>query len=679
MPRPERRPDLEKEARRRRAILEPMSTGRRPAEQELEAAVERIVDSCGPRIRLAAPLGLGKPHRLMNALHRRVEASPELGLDVFTALSLGPPAAREDLAHRFLTPFAERHFGADFKALLAAEAAKGDALPSNMSYEEFYMASGSQLGSRHAQRHYANINYTHVARAVARKGIDVLVQKVAREANGTRLSLSCNPDLTFDLVDEIERIGKPRPLLVAEVDPHLPWIGGTAAVDANWFDHVIDLPTDAPPLFALPRQPVSDADYAIGLYASALVKDGGTLQIGIGTLSDALAQALILRHTKNDAYLELLESLEPGYAQSELVREVGGTQPFEQGLYGASEMVNDAFRVLRAAGILTRKVVDDLDLMTRVNSQRASAADLERLEAEGHFLNGAFYLGSKDLYEWLRNPPERDRGGIGMTRVSHINQLYGGKEDLERQQRRDSRFFNTCMLMTALGAAASDTLEDGRVVSGVGGQYNFVAMGHTLEDARSILMFRATRESSSTETSNVRWNYGNATIPRHLRDIAITEYGVADLRDRNDEECVRAMLQLCEARFQSELIAQAKAARKLEVSFRLPHDRTPNNAEALGKRLRPMRATGLLPPYPHGCDFTEVELRLIPALSWLKASSSSTGERLALLWRAATSGTQDFPEELERMGLARPEGWRQSLTAKCLRLALATTQDPSRS
>ena len=80
-----------------------------------------------------------------------------------------------------------------------------------------------------------------------------------------------------------------------------------------------------------------------------------------------------------------------------------------------------------------------------------------------------------------------------MRRISEINQLYGNHEPLERLQRVGSRFFNTCMMATALGDAVSDGLEDGRIVSGVGGQYNFVAMAHALEDARSVLMFRSQR------------------------------------------------------------------------------------------------------------------------------------------------------------------------------------------
>src|SRR3546814_3478206 len=100
--------------------------------------------------------------------------------------------------------------------------------------------------------------------------------------------LSSNTDLTFDAVDAIVAAGLPRPLLVAEIDPLLPWLGGTAAVPLDFFDIVVAPPAPYPKLFALPRQPVGDAEHAIGLYASALVRDGGTLQVGIGALSDAL-------------------------------------------------------------------------------------------------------------------------------------------------------------------------------------------------------------------------------------------------------------------------------------------------------------------------------------------------------------------------------------------------------
>src|SRR3546814_8194448 len=132
---------------------------------------------------------------------------------------------------------------------------------------------------------------------------------------------------------------------------------------------------------------------------------------------------------------------------------------------------------------------------------------------------------------------------------------------LERAQRRESRFFNTCMMATALGAAVSDGLDDGRVVSGVGGQYNFVAMAHALPDARSVLLLRATREAGDGAGSNIRWNYGHCTIPRHLRDTCIDEYGIADLRGKNDEDCVIARSEEHEARHQQALVDSTEARR----------------------------------------------------------------------------------------------------------------------
>ncbi|MFH7457224.1 acetyl-CoA hydrolase/transferase C-terminal domain-containing protein, partial [Pseudomonas syringae group genomosp. 7] len=64
--------------------------------------------------------------------------------------------------------------------------------------------------------------------------------------------------------------------------------------------------------------------------------------------------------------------------------------------------------------------------------------------------------------------------------------LYG-QEELKRLQRRDARFINSAFTVTLIGAAVAEQLEDGRVLSGVGGQYNIVPQPHAHEGARSIL------------------------------------------------------------------------------------------------------------------------------------------------------------------------------------------------
>jgi len=639
----------------------------------LDAAVARMLERLPPELHVGAPLGLGKPHRLLNALYARVAADPSRPMTLYTALSLDPPRAAPGLEARFLGPFAERHFGADFPRLAYVEAQRRDALPEHVSVEEFYLQSGALLGSSQAQRRYASLNYTHVARALADRGVNCIVQKVAANADGSRLSLSSNTDLTFDAVDAIVAAGLPRPLLVAEVDPRLPWLDGVAAVPADWFDLVVAPPGPHPKLFALPRQPVGDSEHAIGLYASTLVRDGGTLQIGIGALADALCHALALRHADNAAYRRALAALSPGIERHPAVVASGGLDPFAQGLYGCSEMINEGFKRLVEAGILRRKVVDKAPLMRRMNDSSASALERELVERDGEFLHGAFYLGSQDFYDWLHGLDDATRRGIGMKRVSEVNELYGLDEGLERLQRRDGRFFNTCMMATALGAAVSDGLDDGRVVSGVGGQYNFVAMAHALSDGRSALLLRATRDAAGGAQSNIRWNYGHTTIPRHLRDLYITEYGIADLRGKADEDCIVAMAGVTDARFARGLLDKAKRERKLRGDFAMPDAWTRNTPDALARALAPFRADGTLPDYPLGSDFTEVEQRLVRALAWLKSNTGSRRGKLATVAAALFDIGADDREALARMDLSPTNDISEWLQARLLRLALART------
>ena len=642
---------------------------------DLDAAVDWLLGRVQGAVRIGAPLALGKPHRLLNALYARVENDPARPLQIYTALSLNPPVASGDgLEARFMGPFAERHFGKDVVRLAYADAMARDALPDHVQVEEFYMQSGALLRSRQAQASYTSLNYTHAADAVAQRAPHAIVQKVARREGSDRLSLSCNNDITQDTIDAMAARGLPRPLLIAEVDPQLPWIGGTAAVEESFFDLIVTPPGPYPALFGLPRQPVSDADHAIGLYASTLVRDGGTLQIGIGALADALSHALVLRHTDNALYRRVLHALDPQLSTHPLVAEIGGLGPFEEGLYGCSEMLNEGFRKLVQCGVIKRKVHDDLTLMKRLDNGSAYTADHATLAAEGEYLHGAFYLGSPEFYDWLRTLPEDECRAIGMRRISEINQLYGSNEELERLQRRHARFFNSCMMATALGAAVSDALEDGRVVSGVGGQYNFVAMAHALPEARSILMFRAARDDAGSRQSNVRWNYGHTTIPRHLRDIYLDEYGIADLRGLTDADCVHAMAGITERPFQDPLLQQAKEARKLGTDAQLDPRAQRNTPQILSATLAAFRSDGTLPDYPLGSDFTELEQVLLKALGWLKANTQTRGAKLRTVWAAIRQPAGDGDAVyLQRMGLQAPANVGERLNARLLRLALART------
>jgi acyl-CoA hydrolase len=596
-----------------------------------------IVDRVGKSIVLALPLGLGKANHVANALYAKAVADPSIRLTIFTALTLEPPRVKSDLERRFLEPFAARVFKG-YPALDYAIAIHAGMLAPNVTVNEFFVEAGQWLNSPYAQQHYISANYTHALRAVLERGVNVVGQLVAHDpAEAPRpYSLSCNPDLSLDLL-AMRRAGKASFLCVGQLNSGLPFMPGEAAIAADEFDVLLDSPATDFPLFAAPREPVTLADYAAGLHAASLIPDGGTIQIGIGSLGDAVAQALVLRHRQPDQFRALLTQISPGGA-------VGRhTEPFASGLYACTELFVDGLLDLFNVGILKREV-------------------------NGAVLHAGFFLGCHAFQRALREMPRDLRAKFHMTSIAYVNDLYGAEEE-KRRARTGARFINNAMMATLLGDVISDALEDGRVVSGVGGQYNFVAQAFALEDARSVIMLRASRAGSGKQQSNIRWNYGHITIPRHLRDIVVTEYGVADIRNKSDRDVIVAMLAVTDARFQDELLRRAKDAGKLEKSFKLPNSaRRDNTPDAIERTLQSAMNGGLLPRFPFGSDFTEIEQRLLPALIRLKLASSV--EVAELLLRGLFAPTHD-PAALERLGLARPQSLREWLTAALVRGALA--------
>jgi acyl-CoA hydrolase len=394
----------------------------------------------------------------------------------------------------------------------------------------------------------------------------------------------------------------------------------------------------------------------MALHAATLIKDGGTLQIGIGSFADALAHILILRHTRNDDFRALLEALD---VRPSADAHLG---PFKLGLYGCSEMLVDGFLHLKKAGILKRRVSGPV--RGGVN------------EITDALVHAGFFVGSQDFYRELREMAPADLDDICMTAISFTNALYGD-EALKRQHRRDARFVNTGMTATLLGAVSSDQLEDGRVVSGVGGQQDFVVMSHELEGARSVIAVRATSRRGGGLKSNIVWSYGNTTVPRQLRDIIVTEYGIADLRGTSDRDTIAEMLKVADSSVQPELLRQAVAARKLERRFALPPEHRNNWPERIREALGPMRADGLLPLFPLGTEMTEAEQSLIAPLAMLK--SGSRADRLAAILSGLNPRAPHpyHATALERMGLRKPKGVKdwliRAIVLGALRRAGATS------
>jgi hypothetical protein len=606
---------------------------------------DEIIRKTGGEIVLAMPLGLGKANLTCNALVDRAMQDPSISLTILTALTLEKPAPSNPIERQFIGPVIKRLFGGYPELAYTAPRHRGT-LPANIKVVEFFFLAGHWLSSPAAQQSYISANYTHALDAIIAHRPNVLAQIVARRdtGDGPQLSMSCNPDLTPDLL-KARDAGRIAPITVCEVNANLPFMGGEAAYPESMADHLL-LGADWP-LFAPPREPVTLTDHAIGLNIARLVPDGGTLQIGIGSIGDAVASGLVLRHRRPDDFRDALAALGTPMQGPDT-----HCAPFEAGLFGASEMFVPAFLDLLESGVLSREV-------------------------DGVCLQAGFFLGPADFYQRLRDMDDEARARISMRPVSYVNELYGDEEE-KRRARTNARFVNSGMMATLLGAVVSDALEDGRVVSGVGGQYNFVAQAFALEGARSVIAIRATREGAKGAESNIRWSYGHTTIPRHLRDIVVTEYGVADLRGQPDAQVIARMLAITDSRFQDDLMATAKRAGKLPADYEIPPAHRDNTPDALARKLATTKARGDLPAFPFGTDFTAAEQRLLPALALMRDAAKSLPEMIRLAAAGATgSAVEEEPACLARMALDTPEDLKSRIYALLLRGALRRTSTPA--
>ncbi|MGE5370625.1 MAG: acetyl-CoA hydrolase/transferase C-terminal domain-containing protein [Solirubrobacterales bacterium] len=710
---------------------------------DVKMVVDRIIEHVGKDITYAASLALGKPTILVNELYRRAKEDPTITLKIVTALPLEKPRGHSELEKRFLTPVRERIFDGvpEFDYLLDYREGK---MPKNVTTYEFFSKAGIHLNDPVAQRNHMASNYTHVVRDAMDFGVNVFGQLIGfREVDGKYIySMGCNTDITIGAIKSLKEIRAAggKVALVGEANKNMPFMYGDAVVEGETYDMILHGPEFDYELFCPPKDPVAVADHMIGLNVSTLIRDGGTIQVGIGALGDAIVAGLVMRNEHNDVYQEVIKKSGIIDRNKKLIEKWGDTGHFNQGLYGSSEMFVDAFMQMYKKKILKRKVFESVPLMKLINTGKLAAdnipADILDQLIEMHAIHpklrqkdfdfltefgilkkglryenwtvydgdtayhadlrddnnrtairsllgkellngkvilGAFFVGPKAFYNALNEMSEEERQLFGMSGVEKVNQLYGD-EELRALQRRDGRFVNTGMVVNILGAVASDQLQDGRVISGIGGQYNFVAMAHALDDGRLIIMVKSTKGSGATTKSNIVFNYGHCSVTKHMRDIIVTEYGIADVRGKPDGEVAKAIINICDSRFQEQLVAEAKASGKLDPDYVIPPEYRNNYPENLAALVKPYQEQGYFQPFPFGTDLLPHEVALGGSLKVLKAMSQGAPIKLATgliseLFRPVPATAAPY---LEHMKLDKPASFKEKIEQKMVLLALRT-------
>lgn len=158
------------------------------------------------------------------------------------------------------------------------------ALQGSFRHNAFFIGPNVRAAVRAGSADYTPVFLHEIPRLIraGRIPVDVaLVQVSPPDARG-RFSLGIAVDILRAAVESAR-------LVIAQVNPRMPFTRGESALPREAFDLLVEGPA---PLLELPaRESVPEAA-AIGRHAALLIEDGATLQMGIGAIPDAVLAAL---------------------------------------------------------------------------------------------------------------------------------------------------------------------------------------------------------------------------------------------------------------------------------------------------------------------------------------------------------------------------------------------------
>jgi acyl-CoA hydrolase len=256
-----------------------------------------------PGMRVLLPPGCGEPVALVQEICR--QSLRLAGLTLMGGIHLGDyPFARAEHPLRFVT---------------------------------WHMSPRLEGARREGRVEFVPMRYFDLVTQFARGGHwapdCVLVHTAPPDAHGY-LSLGVSTGIALPAARE-------APLVIAQVNPNMPRTRGNAFLHRSQIDLWVEVDE---PLVPYPPTAVGDVECAIGREVAALVPDGGTVQVGIGAIPQAVLEALA--HHRDLAVHSLI--VDPVVALVERGVVTGARKPFHRGRMDLAEAMGTArlFRFL---------------------------------------------------------------------------------------------------------------------------------------------------------------------------------------------------------------------------------------------------------------------------------------------------------------------------------------------
>jgi acyl-CoA hydrolase/GNAT superfamily N-acetyltransferase len=240
---------------------------------------ERIFSSIHRGDRIFIQTACGEPQYLVRALVEYVESHPKAFFDaeVFHVWSLG------------LAPYADEKFKHNFR------------------YNSFFIGNNTREAVNKGLADYTPIFLSKVPKLFRTRSVPIdvaLIQTSPPDQNGY-MSLGVSVDISKIAAESAS-------VIVAQVNSHMPRVHGDAFINIKDVDYIV---LHDEPLLEFKERISDDISQEIGKYVARIVEDGDTIQVGYGSIPNA-----IMSNLHNKKYLGVhTELLSDGIAS--LMRE----------------------------------------------------------------------------------------------------------------------------------------------------------------------------------------------------------------------------------------------------------------------------------------------------------------------------------------------------------------------
>ena len=148
----------------------------------------------------------------------------------------------------------------------------------------------------------------------------------------------------------------------------------------------------------------------------------------------------------------------------------------------------------------------------------------------------------------------------------------------------------------------------------------------------------------------------------------VTEFGIADLRGKTDQEIIHRLLEVTDSRFQQRLVNTAKENGKIDRVYSINTVFKQNRANEISSKLAKYKDRGLFDAFPFGTDLTEEEIFIGRTLKILKNKKQNLPLMIATILKAffIPADQKPYQKYLARMQLDKANSLEEKLYQKLL-------------